>query len=451
MEESAAETRGAVQVTVPGEIMVNKLSGGRLVPGPLRCPGPGCGQARGLTLFAYGPDTHIECPCGHSWNDPHIDAAGVRQVAHLSPAAGPLLYPAGSIRVPLLAYLDEDRSLAKAPTADPGSGTGRAMAGGSTSSTAVRYPECLRQAHALACLAVTDDGGLYERLYPGAGGSAVDAHMAMVVLALALYETARDINLHKITSMPLPAPASLLHSDRLRAVRPLPQADGSLPVRAADDRRLREAPAADWERLRTAARDILTRTVRRSETTNAASGDPDPWRRQLGDVAGRHFGGLDIAYLPVPVEEVPAPPSADQWTAVFDYLEAVLLQNTPDIAASRQVLAEYGPPAAAVAAAADHLIPGLLDRAFGIHDGLSAPERDKIGAAMGADRGVQASLLIRDALTAWARDSPDEAATEAHALAFLGWLRLMADVPAGDHDQMLLMLGSARHTIARTQ
>jgi hypothetical protein len=137
--------------------------------------------------------------------------------------------------------------------------------------------------------------------------------------------------------------------------------------------------------------------------------------------------------------------SPAQWTALFDYLEAVLLQDSPKAAASTRILAAPGQIASTIATVAEELIPALLDQAFQTSDTMSQAERRAAEEAMADDRGAQASVLIQMALRAWADDNPTD--TEDLALVLLGWLQVMAGAPPGDHDQVLLMLGSARHTI----
>lgn len=139
--------------------------------------------------------------------------------------------------------------------------------------------------------------------------------------------------------------------------------------------------------------------------------------------------------------------SPAQWAAAFDYLEAVLLQDAPKAAASGRILAAPGQIASTIASLADELIPALLSQAFQICDTMSQAERRTAEEAMAADRGAQASALIHMALRAWADDDPTDAEAQDLALVLLGWLQLMAGAPPGDHEQALLMLGSARHTI----
>ncbi|WP_159391789.1 hypothetical protein [Streptomyces viridochromogenes] len=136
-----------------------------------------------------------------------------------------------------------------------------------------------------------------------------------------------------------------------------------------------------------------------------------------------------------------------QRAAAFDYLEAVLLQDEPKAASSGRILAAPGQIASTIASMADELIPALLCQAFQISDTMSRAKRRKAEEAMADDRGAQASVLIQMALREWADDDPTDAEAQDLALVLLGWLQVMAGAPPGDHEQVLLMLGSARHTI----
>jgi hypothetical protein len=137
--------------------------------------------------------------------------------------------------------------------------------------------------------------------------------------------------------------------------------------------------------------------------------------------------------------------SPAQWRTAFDYLEAVLLQDAPEAAASGRILAAPGQIASTIADMADELIPALLAQAFQVRDTMSEAELRSAEETMAADRGVQASVLIQMALRAWAEDEPTDAAAQDLALVLLGWLQVMAGAPPGDREQALLMLGSARH------
>ncbi|MFJ2812161.1 hypothetical protein [Streptomyces sp. NPDC087294] len=139
--------------------------------------------------------------------------------------------------------------------------------------------------------------------------------------------------------------------------------------------------------------------------------------------------------------------SPAQRTALFDYLEAVLLQDSPKAAASTRNLAAPGQVASTIATVAEELIPALLGQAVQTSDTMSQAERRAAEEAMANDRGAQASVLIQMALRAWADDNPTDAEAQDLALVLLGWLQMMAGAPSGDHEQVLLMLGSARHTI----
>lgn len=139
--------------------------------------------------------------------------------------------------------------------------------------------------------------------------------------------------------------------------------------------------------------------------------------------------------------------SPAQWAAAFDYLEAVLLQDASKAASSARILAAPGQIASTIAGMADELIPALLNQAFQISDTTSEAELHTAHETMATDRGAQASALIHMALCAWADDNPTDTEAQDLALVLLGWLQLMAGAPPGDHEETLLVLGSARHII----
>ncbi|MFE7676774.1 hypothetical protein ACFU5N_31755 [Streptomyces albidoflavus] len=105
------------------------------------------------------------------------------------------------------------------------------------------------------------DGSLYARLCLSGGGSAVDGHMAVVVVALAAYAAAQRtgslrpsaLGLDEVAAMLEPAVADTV----VRRLRPRADASHFL-LRAADVTRLDTAPDHDWARWRRAALDLVT-------------------------------------------------------------------------------------------------------------------------------------------------------------------------------------------------
>ncbi|MEU2770794.1 hypothetical protein ABZ628_29225 [Streptomyces diastaticus] len=104
------------------------------------------------------------------------------------------------------------------------------------------------------------DGPLYARLCPSGGGSTVDGHMTVVVMALAAYAAAQqtgtfrpaELGLDEIAAMLEPAVADTV----VRRLRPRADAEHYL-LRAADVTCL-AAPDHDWTRWRQAALDLVT-------------------------------------------------------------------------------------------------------------------------------------------------------------------------------------------------
>ncbi|MEU1661893.1 hypothetical protein ACFY2H_39440 [Streptomyces griseofuscus] len=118
--------------------------------------------------------------------------------------------------------------------------------------------------------------------------------MTILLLALAIYEAARTSRIDKLSLLPLPAPALYLSGEHLRTARPVPvYADGTLPVRATDDHRLRTAPAQDWESWCTAAHEALTVVI--SQDLTQQGPDVEEWQLRLGDRA-LPFGGKNSDY-----------------------------------------------------------------------------------------------------------------------------------------------------------
>ncbi|MBP5942609.1 hypothetical protein [Streptomyces acidiscabies] len=291
------DTRGTIRLLVAGEIIVRRTwaDGLQGTPEPLVCTDPDCDHATGLELLAQGRDAYVRCPAGHVTRDAHVRASDVRQIAHLVTTGVPPVYPDGRDVVPLLAYLDEDRSPAAAQRPESeGEGMWAGVSAALSQVEVLSY-ECLRQARIMANLAVVRDGSLYERLYP----HPVDAHMAMVVLGLAVYKAAHTSRTRALSTLPLAAPTAFLIDNRVRSVRPARPPkwgnDDTVPLRATDDRRLREAPAEDWERWLTAASDILSHTIAR-ELAYRYRGTDDPWVPRLGDLTHQFVDSTDAEY-----------------------------------------------------------------------------------------------------------------------------------------------------------
>ncbi|MGW4490413.1 hypothetical protein [Streptomyces sp. NPDC004376] len=297
------DSAGEVRLTITGQILIEGgESPERPEPRPITCPK--CAQSSNLVLVARGATAKLHCTNDHAWTDALVSAAAIRQLQHLSSTGQPIVWPGSQVCIPLLEVLDDNDEAARGvPFPDLADGesisdtedwwdTYVAAASGARHSL---FGECWRQAWGIVNTAVPVDGSLYQQLYVTAGGRAVDAHMTILLLALAIYEAARTSRIGKLMLLPLPAPASYLNSDYLRTARPVPDYDdGTLPIRATDDQRLRTAPALDWERWCTASRDALTFVIKQ-DLANRGLPDDDKWQLNLGDRA-LVFGGKSSDY-----------------------------------------------------------------------------------------------------------------------------------------------------------
>ncbi|GGS31673.1 hypothetical protein GCM10010269_82670 [Streptomyces humidus] len=292
--EPDERTAGAVTVTVGGEVMVMRyddlIDDG--VEIPLYCPV--CGRTAGITLHAEGRTARLACPCGHAWSDPAVAACGVRQLLHLRGDR----FPGTRVRAVLLPRIEEPTEPER-PTSEPPTSLlkwedlvlrnfGRPALTG-----------CLDAAAGLTSWALPTDGLLYERLYPPAGGNAVDAHMTVVSVALALYRAGYGHGVARPTDVRLDDVAALLRPGSeaaLRGLRPagLPGVGGQL--RLTDAHRLRTASDRVWSRWMWAARRVVALNTTVAEAP-------------AGTVAERHPYLPDIAAGSVWYQPVSEPPN----------------------------------------------------------------------------------------------------------------------------------------------
>ncbi|MFI7337086.1 hypothetical protein ACIBUY_04000 [Streptomyces sp. NPDC050085] len=288
---------GEVRLTVGNEIPIQRWTdeGALQAPEPLACPEPGCGQSTGLMLIARGREAVIRCPNDHEWSDRYVRPATIRHLNHLRITSQQVGWPSGHLWMPLLFPLDDNLAPAfTTPDVGPELGEGvrdrddwwdvnAAIASGVARGS--MFGECWREAWAIVNTVVPTDGRLYQRLYVPAGGNAVDAHMTILLLGLAIYEAARANRVYKLRALPLPAPNAHLTGDHLRTARPVADRayTGVLPIRATDDRRLREASAEDWDRWCNAARDALSLYI--DEQRSSRLRDWQPWELTLGSPA----------------------------------------------------------------------------------------------------------------------------------------------------------------------
>ncbi|EMF02398.1 hypothetical protein J7W19_29395 [Streptomyces mobaraensis NBRC 13819 = DSM 40847] len=245
-----------------GEITITRYVGeiGDDLREPLHCPE--CGTAERLTLGTQGDEGLVVCPiCGHEWTDSRVTARDVRQMLHLAAMGQPSAFPNGQMQTVVFPPLDEDRTLAPQPEWVDDDPRVRWELG-CLISTGTMFTHCLRAARHLSSFAIASDTGVYTRLYPQAGGSAVDAHMATVLVALSLYEIAFQARATKMFEIRLAQAVSALGPERARRVkdlRPIFDFDPDAPchLRVTDANRMDTAEAHDWERWRRTAVEIL--------------------------------------------------------------------------------------------------------------------------------------------------------------------------------------------------
>ncbi|MEV3857616.1 hypothetical protein AB0J38_25215 [Streptomyces sp. NPDC050095] len=298
---------GEVRLTVGSEIPIQRWTdeGALQAPEPLACPEPGCGQSTGLMLIARGREAVIRCPNDHEWCDRYVRPATIRHLNHLRITGQQVGWPSGHLWMPLVGPLDDNLTPAfTTPDGGPEPEEGirdredwwdvnAAIASGVARGS--MFGECWREAWAIVNTVLPTDGRLYQRLYVPAGGNAVDAHMTILLLGLAIYEAARSNRVYKLRDLSLPAPNVYLTGDHLRTARPVADRayTGVLPIRASDDHRLREASAEDWERWCNAARDALSLYI--DEQRSSRFRDWQPWELKLGSPCA-NFGQGAASY-----------------------------------------------------------------------------------------------------------------------------------------------------------
>ncbi|WP_329169393.1 hypothetical protein OG709_35690 (plasmid) [Streptomyces sp. NBC_01267] len=233
---------------------------------PVSCPS--CGATTGITLIAFGRDARLLCGEGHEWADDHIPASAVRQMMHLVTTGQPVVFPGVHLQVMLQPVLDEPHTLAKMPPDGEGTQSSEQdwweIRAGVANHVPV-FTECLNQARKLAFRALPGDGDLYARLYPSAGGSALDAHMSVLLAALAMYQASYLTRVERIRELPLADVAALLRPGRsaaLRKVRPLAvDPDQHVHLRVTDIDRLETSSPDDWDRWARTATDLVAYNI----------------------------------------------------------------------------------------------------------------------------------------------------------------------------------------------
>ncbi|MEY9958825.1 hypothetical protein [Streptacidiphilus sp. MAP5-52] len=298
-----SDISGTVKVSIVGEFMVQRYEEDRepsFYEAPLACPV--CESDIGLTLVARRRDSSVECPNGHTWQDPSIAAAKVRRLVFLSWTGQAVADPSSVAYTNTVPALDEDAARADLPAGwtEPGEDDvyRNVEIGSSVYFDHGLLTMALMYARRLAMMSLPVDGGLWQRLQPQMGGSAIDAHMAIVLTALAMYEVSVRSGNHDVGEAALAQVEAMLRPENaagLRALFPVayPPKQFVPELRAADVQRLAHADSDTFERWRRAAADITTialdTTVERTAAYAGRLGQrgllvaKDPYRQQHDD------------------------------------------------------------------------------------------------------------------------------------------------------------------------
>ncbi|WP_367138421.1 MULTISPECIES: hypothetical protein [Streptomyces] len=232
---------------------------------PLHCPS--CGTTERLVLGTQGDEALIICSsCDHEWADDCVTARDVRQMLHQAATGRDVFFPDGQMWTVVFPALDEDQTLAPQPDWDDDDPRVRWEIG-CLISPDTTFTHCLRAARHLASFAIASNTDIYTRLYPQAGGSTVDAHMATLLVALALYEAAFQVRATKMFEIRLTRAVTALspeHARALKDLRPIYDFDPDEPshLRVTDVNRMEAADVPEWERWRRTAVEILDLSIR---------------------------------------------------------------------------------------------------------------------------------------------------------------------------------------------
>ena len=260
------EFHGLVQLTVPGEIQVR--DGDRLTfegfTRTLACPQ--CGTSRGLTLQAGDDTAVVVCPQDNrAFGEPQITALKVRLLSARPLTGQTLEVPSplggGAPWLDITPVLNEDRTLPafrdldEADDEDPRvqweSGFGFAA-----EENGPAFVIATSWARALTAWALPQHGRLYEQVFANDTPDR-EAHMILVALALALYESTFQRGTgERMAALPLTAPMAWLRPEpeaaerrrQLRAARPLGDPSLGGRLRLTDIARLEGAGEQEWDR-----------------------------------------------------------------------------------------------------------------------------------------------------------------------------------------------------------
>jgi len=253
-----------LKVTVHAQMFMYDSLGRGVADRPVRCPQ--CGSSTGLVLYVVGHGAEVGCPQGHVFQHPWITEAWVRAVYRqsLGVEEGTLTVsarPEPLVFRPLPALPDdlvtEQPAAVDATPADKQrlwwAATTHSLGHG-------RAPllQCLGHAERLWSWALNHNPPLgYPR---PSDADPTDEHMAVVVLALALYDAAQSDNVSNLRELPLAGPSAVLQDPHVRVrLAGLHPSMGTLGgrLRRSDQYRLDHADDQQWAGWVRAARDTL--------------------------------------------------------------------------------------------------------------------------------------------------------------------------------------------------
>jgi hypothetical protein len=280
------EVHGLVQLPVLGEIRVKDIDRLTYEEFTRTVTCPQCGTTQGLTLRADGDTAVVICPQDQrAFDEPHIHAMEVRLLSARPLPQGPLDVPStprGAPWLDITPVLDEDRTLApfrfldEEDDDDPRviweSGFGYAA-----EENGPAFMIAMVWARWLMAWALPQHGRLYHQVFDNESPDR-EAHMILVALGLALYESTFQAGTgERMAALPLTKPMAWLSSEgdasglrqQLRTVRPLGDHMLGGRLRLRDITRLESCAATEWDRWCEGAFRILAVHLKEARTQSA--------------------------------------------------------------------------------------------------------------------------------------------------------------------------------------